>query len=172
MALKRVLILGRFQPPHAGHLKVILAESKNADQVIVVVGSAQASYTTKNPFTAGERIEMLQAALAARGVQNALLIPVIDLNRHAEWVSYVESLVPKFHEVVSNNPLTHELFEAKGYKVRSAPWHRRRECTGTKIRARIEVGQDVSRFVDPVVSKMLNRLRATKRMQRIREDSH
>ncbi len=170
--MKRVLILGRFQPPHAGHLSVIEAESKRADQVIIVIGSAQASYTTKNPFTAGERIEMLQEALKARGVANTILIPIIDLNRHAEWVAYVESFVPPFDEVVSNNPLTHELFEAQGYKVRSAPWHRRREATGTKIRERLEAGKDVGDLVDPSVAKILKRLRATKRMEHIREDSH
>lgn len=170
--MKRVLVLGRFQPPHVGHLNVIEAASKDADEVIIVVGSAQASYTTKNPFTAGERIEMLQAALRARGVTNALLIPIIDLNRHAEWVSYVESFVPPFDEVVSNNPLTHELFEAKGYKVRSSPWHRRRELSGTKVREKIERGADLSDLVDAPVGKIIKRLRAQKRMERIREDSH
>lgn len=151
---------------------MIAAESKRAQQVIVVIGSAQASYTTKNPFTAGERIEMLQEALQARGITNAILVPIIDLNRHAEWVAYVESFVPPFDEVVSNNPLTHELFEAKGYKVRSAPWHRRREATGTKIRERLEAGKEIGDLVDPPVAKILKRLRATKRMQRIREDTH
>ncbi|HEX9817159.1 MAG TPA: nicotinamide-nucleotide adenylyltransferase [Candidatus Thermoplasmatota archaeon] len=170
--MTRVLILGRFQPPHVGHLNVIEAEGGKADHVIVVIGSAQASYTTQNPFTAGERIEMLHAALEARGVTNALLIPIFDLNRHAEWVAYVESLVPPFDEVVSNNPLTHELFEAKGYKVRSAPWHRRRDASGTKIRERLEAGKDITDVVDPSVAKIIKRLRAQKRMQRIREDSH
>lgn len=170
--MRRILVLGRFQPPHIGHVNVIEAASKDADEVIVVVGSAQASYTTKNPFTAGERIEMLQAALGARGVKNALLIPIFDLNRHAEWVAYVESLVPPFDEVVSNNPLTHELFEARGYKVRSSPWHRRKELSGTKVREKMEAGTDLGKFVDPPVLKIIKRLRAQKRMERIREDSH
>jgi nicotinamide-nucleotide adenylyltransferase len=170
--MKRVLILGRYQPPHAGHLAVIEAESKTSDEVIVAIGSAQASYTSKNPFTAGERMEMLGAALRGRGVTNTLLVPILDLNRHAEWVSYVASLVPPFDEVVSNNPLTRALFEAAGYKVRDAPWHRRRHCSGTKIRKRIRAGKDLGDLVDPSTATILDRLNATQRLVRVEEDTH
>lgn len=169
--MKRILVLGRFQPPHAGHLEVLASAAKRADQLIVVVGSAQASYSPENPFTAGERIEMLDAALRQRGVTNHLLIPVIDLNRHAEWVAHVESLVPAFEEVVSNNPLTHELFGAAGYQVRRAPWHRRKECSGTHIRARLAAGKSVDGLVDPAVARILKRLRAGNRLKRLGDTS-
>lgn len=166
--MKRLLILGRFQPPHAGHLRAIEAASRRADEVIVVVGSAQAAHTADNPFTAGERIEMLRAALREHGVQNALVVPVVDLNRHREWVAYIENLVPRFHEVVSNNPLTHELFGAAGYKVRSATWYRRRDCSGTRIRRRLAAGRSLDGLVDPAVIQLLRRFRAAQRLKRLR----
>ena len=170
--MKRILVLGRFQPPHRGHLDVLETTSKRCDQLIVVVGSAQASYTTDNPFTAGERIEMIEAALRARGVTNTLLIPVMDLHRHAEWVAHVASLVPSFEEVVSNNPLTHELFMAAGYRVRSATLVDRQRLSGTHIRALLKQGKPVDALVDAPVGRLLRRLRATKRIQAIAEDRH
>jgi nicotinamide-nucleotide adenylyltransferase len=167
--VKRILVLGRFQPPHVGHLDVMEAASKRADEVIVVVGSAQASYTTENPFTAGERVEMLRAALHARGVGNAFVVPIVDLNRHAEWVAYVEGLVPPFHEVVSNNPLTHELFRRAGYKVTKARLLRRRDLSGTNLRARLSAGKPIDGLVDPAVLRILKRLRAGRRLARLGE---
>lgn len=167
--MKRTLILGRFQPPHIGHLDVIQGAAKDADEVIVVVGSAQASYTPENPFTAGERIEMIRAALHDRRVTNVLVVPVIDLQRHAEWVAYVESLVPPFDRVTSNNPLTHTLFGAAGYKVTKAKMIRRRELSGTSIRRRLADSRSVAGFVDPAVDRILRRLRAARRLKGLTE---
>ncbi|MEM3715338.1 MAG: adenylyltransferase/cytidyltransferase family protein, partial [Nitrososphaeria archaeon] len=52
--------IGRFQPFHNGHyaaLKWILEKEKSP--IILCIGSAQYSHTVENPFTAGERIEMI-----------------------------------------------------------------------------------------------------------------
>lgn len=163
--MTRALILGRFQPPHRGHLAVIEEASRRHDQVIVVVGSAQASYTPDNPFTAGERIEMLLAGLEELGVRNALLIPLADLNRHAEWVAYVESLVPDFDEVVTNNPLTRRLFGDAGYKVRAGRLVDRSVCRATRIRERILRGEPIDDAVPPAVHRVLRRLNAARRVR-------
>ncbi len=111
----RALFVGRFQPLHLGHIKAILEISKKYE-VIVVVGSAQESYTVKNPFTAGERAEMLINEKNFKGL-NLNVIPVIDINNHAIWVKYIISLLPKFDIVYTQNPLTKILFEKEKFKV-------------------------------------------------------
>ncbi len=111
----RALFVGRFQPLHLGHIKAILEISKKYE-VIVVVGSAQESYMVKNPFTAGERTEMLINDKNFNGL-NLNVIPVADINNHAIWVKYIISLLPKFDVVYTRNPLTKILFEKDGFNV-------------------------------------------------------
>ncbi|RLF50463.1 MAG: nicotinamide-nucleotide adenylyltransferase, partial [Thermoplasmata archaeon] len=53
----RVLFIGRFQPFHNGHAFVV--SQFNEYEIIFVIGSAYNSYSFENPFTAGERCEMI-----------------------------------------------------------------------------------------------------------------
>ena len=59
----RGLFVGRFQPFHLGHLDAIEATLERVEELIIVVGSGEYSHSDKNPFTAGERVEMIRAAL-------------------------------------------------------------------------------------------------------------
>jgi nicotinamide-nucleotide adenylyltransferase len=165
--VKRIVVIGRFQPPHRGHLHVLQRAAARCDQLIVVVGSAQESFTLQNPFTAGERIEMLDVALRARGLTNHLLVPLADLNRPAEWVAYLESFVPEFEEVVTNNPLTEMLFRRVGYKVRAETMFEPTVCSGTRVRERLVKGQSVADALDPAVLKVMRRIRAEQRLQKL-----
>lgn len=168
--MRRALILGRFQPPHAGHLYAIRNAAESFDEVIVLVGSAQESYTPPNPFTAGERIEMLGAALDEAGIDNVRIYPIQDIHRHAQWVAYVDSQVPEYDVVVTNNPLTRTLFGEAGYEIQALEFHRRDECSGTRIRALLAEGRDVGDRVPPAVARILDRLDATTRLQALTED--
>ena len=58
----RGLYIGRFQPYHLGHQAVLESISEEMDEIVVVIGSAQESHTIDNPFTAGERMEMISGA--------------------------------------------------------------------------------------------------------------
>jgi nicotinamide-nucleotide adenylyltransferase len=165
----RALILGRFQPPHLGHLDVIAKASARFERVLVVVGSAQDSYTPQNPFTGGERVEMLQAALAERGLANVDVYPVVDLNRHAQWVAYLQSLLPPFDTVVTNNPLTKALFEAGGVAVEEGELHDRKNHSGTNVRGRLAKGRSIDHLVPPSVAAILERLDAGARLRTLTE---
>ncbi|MBX8644258.1 MAG: nicotinamide-nucleotide adenylyltransferase, partial [Thermoplasmata archaeon] len=99
------------------------------------IGSAQYSHMKDNPFTAGERYEMIYSSLREKGLERqAHIIPIIDVNRYSLWVSHVRSLVPPFSVVFTNNPLTERLFSESGYEVRKTKIYRRREYSGTHVR--------------------------------------
>ncbi len=55
----RGLYIGRFQPYHNGHDKMMSIISSNVDEVIIGIGSSQESYTLYNPFTYEERLRMI-----------------------------------------------------------------------------------------------------------------
>ena len=59
---RRALFVGRFQPFHNGHIHAIGEILEESDELIIVVGSAQMSHEPDNPFTAGERLEMIRLA--------------------------------------------------------------------------------------------------------------
>ncbi len=153
----RALFIGRFQPFHYGHLHAIQLILKEADDLIIAVGSAQMSHEPDNPFTAGERIEMIRAALDEAGIRREryMIIPVADAPSHRTWVSYVESQLPRFDVVYSNQPLTRRLLIEAGYEVRIVPMHRRSILEATEIRRRILKGEDWRDLVPPAVYKIV-----------------
>jgi len=54
------VIIGRFQPLHNSHVKLIEQALEIADKVLILVGSSYAARTPKNPFTFDERKNMIQ----------------------------------------------------------------------------------------------------------------
>lgn len=57
--MKIGIVIGRFQPFHAGHAAILKRAMNENDQTIVVLGSANRSRSVKNPFTAAERRTMI-----------------------------------------------------------------------------------------------------------------
>ncbi|MCX6777749.1 MAG: nicotinamide-nucleotide adenylyltransferase, partial [Candidatus Micrarchaeota archaeon] len=109
------LFVGRFQPFHNGHLKAIEWALAKCGKMIIVIGSAQSGMEPENPFTAGEREEMVGKVLEARGWEGrCTVISIEDVNNHLVWVSHVESKVPKYDAIYSNSPLTIKLFKNAG----------------------------------------------------------
>lgn len=145
-AYKRLVVVGRFQPPHLGHVHLIEYALSLAEEILVVIGSAQDSFTFKNPLTAGERYELLDKLLRKRFgseyYRRVRLIPVMDINMNKVWVKYLEMLLPPFQGVVTRNPLVTELFRDAGYEVIEQPMYNREECEGTKIRERVLKGEE------------------------------
>ena len=141
---RRALFVGRFQPFHNGHLHAIKRILEEADELIIVVGSAQMSHEHDNPFTAGERLEMIRYTLDAADVDtnSYMLIPIPDAPAHRVWVSQVESQTPRFDVVYTNQPLTRRLLIEAGYDVRGIDLYLRNQYEATEIRRRILEGED------------------------------
>lgn len=160
------LTVGRFQPFHEGHLNVVREIAEKVEEIVICVGSAQISHELDNPFTAGERIAMIQRALMQDGVEEFFyIIPVEDLRRNAAWVSHVEALTPPFYEVYSHNPLVVRLFKEAGYDVKKAPLYRREEYSGTEIRRRMLEGDDWRHLVPDVVEKTVDEVDGVERLR-------
>ena len=114
----RGILIGRMQPVHNGHMEVIKQILNEVDEIIIGIGSAQASHELKDPFTAGERVVMMSQALAERDIDPSryYIIPMQDINFNAIWVSHVKMLTPPFNIVYSGNPLVKQLFSEEGYE--------------------------------------------------------
>jgi nicotinamide-nucleotide adenylyltransferase len=165
--VKRGLIVGRFQPPHKGHIEICKKILKEVDALVIAVGSAQESHTLENPFTAGERILMLTRALADDGVDLAKvhLIPIPDVNNNAIWVTHVVSFSPPFHVVYSGNPLVRRLFKETKFETRKPPMIRRKEYWGTEIRDRMVKGKNWQELVPKAVAQVMKEINAIERLK-------
>ena len=154
------LFVGRFQPFHNGHLAAVRYALRQVDYLYIVVGSAQRSHERDNPFTAGERIMMIKAALneARVDARRWMLIPINDAQSHSVWTATLRSTVPKFDIVFSNDTLTVRLLKEEGIRVKPVPYLNRGEYSATNIRARILERKDWEKLVPPAVERIVRDL--------------
>lgn len=159
----RVLIVGRFQPFHMGHLKLLRQAAKKGD-VIIALGSANESGTPTNPMTAEERTQCIRKVLEQENI-DAKIVPIIDFHDDEKWTNYLVSKVPEFELVISGNPLVRRLLRERGYAVETPDYLEDRwKYKGTYVRDCIARGEDISGMVPPVVKKFLEKNNIDKRI--------
>lgn len=166
--IMRGLFIGRFQPLHLGHLSIMKTALEEVDQLVVGIGSAEKSMLPDDPFSAGERMEMILAVSKNGGFNGAVIpVPIRDVNRYSIWADHVISLCPSFQVVYANNPLTKLLFEEKGIEVRSTTLIDRTELSGIEIRKRMFEGSQWRSLVPTEVADIIDSLNGEERMIKI-----
>jgi bifunctional NMN adenylyltransferase/nudix hydrolase len=90
-----LIFIGRFQPLHIGHQRVISHALELAENVIVLIGSASSPRTTRNPFTYEERCSMIWRSFSsASGFEGRLHIaPLNDTSTDNRWKEQVQRQV-------------------------------------------------------------------------------
>lgn len=161
------LIIGRFQPFHLGHLRLIEEAEKEADCILIGIGSSQESGTINNPFTAGERRRMIESALRGRESRIAIL-DVPDVGDNARWVSHVEKIAPKFDVVYTNGELERGLFAKAGYGVHATGLFNRDKYSGTEIRRRVLAGERWEDLVPEGTLKVMKEINGLERIKALK----
>ena len=168
--MSRGLFVGRFQPFHLGHLATVKFALSRLEELIIIIGSAQTSHEIKNPFTAGERIQMIKDSLVADSsvdMKKILLIPVSDVNMHSLWTHQVDILVPKYNLVFTNDILTALLFKQRGIEVVEPPLYQRKELSATKVRSRMAKDEDWKELVTIQTAKVVEDIHGIERIKAI-----
>jgi nicotinamide-nucleotide adenylyltransferase len=164
----RGVYIGRFQPFHDGHQAMVERIAEEVDELVLGIGSADQSHTTRNPFTAGERIMMITKSLVDLDLVT-YAVPIEDLNRNSVWVSHVQSMSPRFDVAYSNNPLVIRLFEEAGIEVRQSPMYNRGTLEGSEIRERMRTGGDWEALVPAAVVDVIEEIDGAERIQQVSE---
>jgi len=173
--LSRGIFIGRFQPFHLGHIAAIKFAFKKVDELAIVVGSAQASYESQNPFTAGERISMIKDSLNADSMidcKKTLIIPVPDTNIHSTWTHSVDMLVPNYDIVFTNNTFTGYLFVQRNIEVTEPKLLNRSDLSGTEIRRRMMKNLKWTHLVTEQTQSVIERVGGVERLKKISGMSH
>ena len=164
----RGFYIGRYQPFHDGHQHMVEEIAADVDELVLGIGSAGDSHTTRNPFTAGERVMMVTKAVEDLDV-TTYVVPIEDLDRNSVWVSHVRSMTPRFDVAYSNNPLVVRLFEEAGVEVRQSPMFRRDVLEGTELRERMIRGHEWEGLVPDAVVDVIREVDGVDRIRRIAE---
>jgi nicotinamide-nucleotide adenylyltransferase len=164
--MSRGLFIGRFQPFHKGHYKAIEDILKVEDEVIVCVAASQLSYSFSNPFSCGERIEMILRSV--KDIRDKIIIlssPNIENN--SLWVENIIDTFPSFNKVYTNNTLVKLLWERRGYKVSKVNFYQKDRHNGTFIRKLISLDKEWKTLVPVETKKFIQEINGEERIKEI-----
>ncbi len=162
--------MGRFQPFHKGHLHTVQQIiARNNEDLVIAIGSAQHSHTAENPFTGGERVMMIKAALieAQLPLSRIDIVPVPDINIHPLWVAHLRSLTPRFEKAYTHNPLVQQLFKDAGVVVDTTDLLERETYSGEQVRNLMRQGGDWMSFVPSTVASFIIENRLDERVRAV-----
>lgn len=165
----RGLFIGRFQPLHLGHIEAVRFCLSRVEHLYIVVGSAQKSHEPENPFTVGERMEMLRRALKEEGIpcDRYTIVPVHDVESHDLWVSLLRLYVSDFDVAFSNDPLTVTLLKEAGIEVVEVELKNREILSATEVRKRMLERGDWKSLVPNSVSSYIEEMGGLERLRSI-----
>ncbi len=160
-------MMGRFQPFHLGHLHLAERILGDCDEAIIAVTSAQFNYLEKDPFTAGERIEMIHESLKASGLDRSrfLVLSIENQFNVATWHSYLMSALPRFDRVYSGNDYVSMLLSDSGVEVILPEFLDTSRYNATRIRSLIASGGDWKSLVPDAVYAFLTGINAKERLE-------
>ena len=158
--------MGRFQPFHLGHLDLVKQILDECDDVIIAITSSQFNYLEKDPFTAGERIEMIHEALKEYGLDlsRCFVIGIENQFNIATWASYLKAALPRFDRVYSGNDYVAMLLRDSNIQVMKPKFLARENYNATRIRTMIIKGQNWEECVPRTVAEVIHRISGKDRL--------
>lgn len=120
-----LVFIGRFQPFHLGHQRVVELALKQAKHVLILVGSSYQARTIKNPFTLAERQEMILQNLEPQQMADVTIRGLRDHPYNdAKWMAEVQNHV-KVLMSSSAARSSHERIGVIGYEKDDSSWYLR-----------------------------------------------
>ncbi|MBN1275269.1 adenylyltransferase/cytidyltransferase family protein [Candidatus Woesearchaeota archaeon] len=133
---KSLLIVGRFQPFHLGHLHIIRKYHEQGFFVKIVVGSIKQSRRMRDPFSMEERDDMIRLALDEAEVEEYALYYLPDEADDQRWLRKLLRMVGSIDVVFSGNPWVTNLFRGTAVELHTYDEHKDRfgDISATAIR--------------------------------------
>ena len=107
------------------------------DEVVVAIGSAQASWEANNPWTAEERLGMIEAWSAEQGLE-LTVVTIEDINDPPNWVEHATNIHGTGTLVTSDGP-TMDLYRAAGWDVHEVALSERETLEGWRVRQTVRM---------------------------------
>jgi bifunctional NMN adenylyltransferase/nudix hydrolase len=87
------ILIGRFQPLHTGHRELIRQAKSQCTNLVIIVGSANAARSIKNPYTYLEREAEIELFLDHEDLAGVDIVPLNDYKySNTQWISDVTTI--------------------------------------------------------------------------------
>jgi nicotinamide-nucleotide adenylyltransferase len=159
------LLIGRFQPFHLGHLDALRFALSKVDKLWIGLGSSNKPLQKNNPFSAEERKEMILSSIDESMKPRIQIYFIPDLENHIKWIELIDTLVPKFDTVFTNDELTRHLYSKRDVEVLPIPFVKRDILSGTNIRDMIISDQTWEDLVPEGTKTVLQKIGAKNRLK-------
>lgn len=152
-----------------GHLALCRQAIAECDEVIIAVTGAQFNYLAKDPFTAGERIEMIREALRDDGANLGRFIILGIENQYnvATWPAYIRAALPHFEIIYSGNPYVETLLHSHNIESVRPVMVERKKFNATAVRRIIAEGGTWKSMVPPAVARVIESVGGVERIRTI-----
>ncbi|ARS65249.1 Nicotinamide-nucleotide adenylyltransferase [Candidatus Nitrosomarinus catalina] len=159
------LLIGRFQPFHLGHLAALQFAISKVDKLWLGLGSSNKPIEKNNPFSIEERKKMILSSIDD-SIQNKIFIfPIPDLDNHVRWIQNIDTIVPDYEIIFSNDPMTEHLYSKRNVQVIAIPFLKRDQLSGTRLRDLIKSDQKWDDLVPEGTKLILENLDAKNRLK-------
>ncbi len=159
------LLIGRFQPFHLGHLEALQFALSRVDKLWVGLGSSNKPPEKNNPFSAEERKEMILSSIDDSIKEKISIYFIPDFDNHVKWIENIDTIVPKFDVVFTNDELTQYLYSKRNVQVIQIPFLKRDVLSGTNIRDLIISDQKWDHLVPQGTRNFLEKSNAKDRLK-------
>lgn len=161
--------MGRFQPFHNGHMSLIREALQECDDIIVAVTGSQFNYIRMDPFTAGERIEMIRNSLLESdiGPHRYMVLGVENQPNVYTWLSYLKATLPPFDVVYSGNEYVAMLLADSGISVVEPQMISRQTLNATSIRNMMVQNNVWRDLVPTAVCRVIDSINGIERLKTI-----
>lgn len=143
----KAIYLGRFQPLHLGHKKVIEEYKNEFEDFVLVIGSADKSRTEKNPLTVEEREIIIKKCFPQ--------LEILRKDDHESDEQWINDLEEKINAdiVISQNDLVKQLVrEYTDIEIEEQELYDPEIYSGSEIRRRINSDEEW-RYLVPKCAK-------------------
>ena len=110
---------------------------------------------------------MILSSLDSDILKRVKIYYIPDIGDHGKWTHHVDSIVPKYDVVFSNDDFTIALYQKRGMKVIPVPLLQREVISGTRIREMIATRKNWMELVPEGTKNVLLKIDAERRLLQI-----
>lgn len=184
---KNILYIGRFQPFHNGHADAVqqilekypeISDTNDCAHLFIGIGSAENNFEEKNPLTAGERFEIIDAAMQEMNISrnHYSIIPIRNINHYALWPHHVQQYLPEISVLASGSKLVQNLWKTSFPHSEIIEIAQNKKISGTIIRQKIsEISgnkktDEIHTYVLSSVLKKIQKFRLQERLLKMKTE--
>ena len=89
--------------------------------------------TKNNPFSVEERKKMILDSIDNSIKNKIQIFPIPDFEDHKKWADHIDTIVPSYDIVFTNDDMTKYLYSKRGFLTSPIPFTKRDVLSGTNI---------------------------------------